>query len=197
MNVKALAIYGSPRKGGNTDLLLNETVKGMKKAGAQVEEIFLREMNFSPCLEIYGCEKDGRCVIKDDMEMVYPKLRELDCLVLASPIFFYAVSAHTKAFIDRCQCFWVGKYLLKKPIAKGKIRKGAFIAVGGSKGQKIFDGPLLTIKYLFDVLDCELFKTLLYKEIDKKGDILKHPTALSDAYLLGKELIGSLAPTSV
>jgi multimeric flavodoxin WrbA len=190
--IKALAIYGSPRKGGNTDLLLNETVKGMKEAGAQVDEIFLREMKFSPCLELYACENDGRCAIKDDMEKVYPKLIEMDCLALASPIFFYAVSAHTKAFIDRCQCFWTGKYLLKKPIAGGKKRKGAFIAVGGSKGQKIFDGPLLTIKYLFDVLDCELFKTLLYREVDRKGDILDHPTALKDAYLLGKELIGSL-----
>jgi len=191
--IKALAIYGSPRKGGNTDLLLNETVKGMKEAGAQVDEIFLREMKFSPCLELYACENDGRCAIKDDMEKVYPKLIEMDCFALASPIFFYAVSAHTKAFIDRCQCFWTGKYLLKKPIAGGKKRKGAFIAVGGSKGQKIFDGPLLTIKYLFDVLDCELFKTLLYREVDRKGDILDHPTALKDAYLLGKELIGSLS----
>ncbi|HUT84075.1 MAG TPA: flavodoxin family protein [Thermodesulfobacteriota bacterium] len=196
MIIKALAIYGSPRKGGNTDLLLNETVKGMKEAGAQVDEIFLREMKFSPCLELYACENDGRCAIKDDMEKVYPKLIEMDCLALASPIFFYAVSAHTKAFIDRCQCFWTGKYLLKKPIAGGKKRKGVFIAVGGSKGQKIFDGPLLTIKYLFDVLDCELFKTLLYREVDRKGDILDHPTALSDAYLLGKELIASLALTS-
>jgi multimeric flavodoxin WrbA len=194
VNVKAVAIYGSPRRGGNTDLLLHETVKGMREAGAEVEEIFLREMRFSPCLEIYGCEKDGRCVIKDDMETVYPKLRELDCLVLASPIFFYAVSAHTKAFIDRCQCFWVGKYLLKKPITQGKMRRGVFIAVGGSKGQKIFDGPLLTIKYLFDVLDCELFKTLLYRQIDKKGDIVNHPGALNDAYELGKGLIASLAP---
>lgn len=189
MNIKALVIYGSPRKGGNTDLLLYETVKGMREAGAQVEEIFLRELNFSPCLENYGCKKCGRCDIRDDMDTVYPKLIEMDCFVLASPIFFYAVSAYTKAFIDRCQCFWAAKYLLKEPIAGGRKRKGAFIAVGGSKGQKIFDGPLLTIKYLFDVLDCELFKTLLYRQIDKKGDILKHPSALRDAYEAGKELI--------
>jgi multimeric flavodoxin WrbA len=193
VNIKALAIYGSPRKGGNTDLLLNETVKGMREAGAEVDEIFLREMTFSPCLENYGCEKNGQCTLKDDMEVVYPKLIDMDCFVLASPIFFYAVSAHTKAFIDRCQCFWACKYLLKKPIAGGRKRKGVFIAVGGSKGQKIFDGPLLTIKYLFDVLDCELFKTLLYREVDKQGDIRKHPTALSDAYLLGKELISSIS----
>jgi multimeric flavodoxin WrbA len=190
--VKALAIYGSPRKGGNTDLLLNETVRGMIGAGAEVEEIFLRDLQFSPCLEIYGCEKDGRCVLKDDMEKVYPRLIGMDCLAIASPVFFYAVSAHTKAFIDRCQCFWAGKYLLKKPIAQGRMRKAVFIAVGGSKGEKIFDGPLLTIKYLFNVLDCELFKTLLYRQIDRKGDIAHHPSALKDAYELGKELITSL-----
>jgi multimeric flavodoxin WrbA len=192
VNGRTVAVYGSPRKGGNTDLLLQEMVKGMKEAGAQVDEIFLREMKFSPCLELYACENDGRCAIKDDMEKVYPKLIEMDFLALASPIFFYAVSAYTKAFIDRCQCFWACKYLLKKPIACGRMRKGIFISVGGTKGQKIFDGPLLTIKYLFDVLDCELFKTLLYREVDKKGDILHHPTALKDAYLLGNELIASL-----
>ena len=195
MRFRALAIYGSPRNGGNTDLLLRESVKGMHDAGAEVEELFLREMKFSPCLEIYGCERDGRCVIKDDMEKVYPKLIEMDCLAFASPIFFYAVSAHAKAFIDRCQCFWAGKYLLKKPIAGGRKRKGLFIAVGGSRGEKIFEGPLLTIKYLFDVLDCTIDKTLLYREIDKKGDILNHPTALKEAYEAGKELILSLKPT--
>jgi len=189
LNVEALAIYGSPRRGGNTDILLNEMVKGMRETGTEVEEVFLSEMKFSPCMENYECEKDGRCVIKDDMQKIYPKLITMDCLAIASPIFFYAVSAHTKAFIDRCQCFWARKYLLKKPIAQGKMRKGVFIAVGGSKGEKIFDGPLLTIKYLFDVLDCQLSKTLLYRQVDKKGDILKHPTALRDAYLLGKELI--------
>lgn len=196
MILKALAIFGSPRTDGNTDLLLKEAVRGMKEAGTKVDEIFLRDLKISPCLEDYTCAKCGVCDLRDDMDLIYPKLIEMDLFALASPVFFYAVSAHTKAFVDRCQCFWSSKYLLKKPIAGGKMRRGIFISVGGSRGVKIFDGPLLTIRYLFDVLDCELYKTLLYRQIDKKGEILHHPTALSEAYELGKGLIAAASPPS-
>ncbi len=188
--MKVLGIHGSPRRGGNTELLLRELLRGCKDAGAEVEEIFLRELKISPCLEIYACKKDGQCPINDDMKALYLKLTETDALAVASPIFFYAVSAHLKAFIDRCQALWARKYLLRQPIAPGKPeRRGVFLAVGGSKGSKVFDGPLLTMKYFFDALDMAFYRFLLFKEIDAKGEILEHPTALVEAYGLGKELV--------
>jgi len=188
--MKVLGIYGSPRKGGNTDLLLKEFLRGCREAGAEVEEVFLRNLKISPCLEIYACRQDGKCPIHDDMQPLYGKLAEADAVALASPIFFYAVSAHVKAVIDRCQAMWAKKYLLKQPIAPGKPhRKGVLLAVGGSKGGKIFDGPLLTMKYFFDALDITFYRSLLFKEIDAKGEILEHPTALAEAYALGKELV--------
>jgi len=101
MNI--IAIYGSPRKNGNTDLLLKQAVKGAGEAGAQVEEIFLRDLKISPCLEIYGCKSTGRCVIKDDFLKLQDLMLASDGIMLASPIFFYTVSAHTKIFMDRCQ----------------------------------------------------------------------------------------------
>jgi multimeric flavodoxin WrbA len=189
--MKVLGIYGSPRKGGNTELLLRELLRGCRGVGAEVEEVFLRDLKITPCLEIYACRKDGKCPIHDDMESLYPKLVEADLLALASPIFFYAVSAHVKAFIDRCQAMWARKYLLNQAIAPGRPqRKGVFLAVGGSKGSKIFDGPLLTMKYFFDSLDISFYRSLLFKEIDGKGEILEHPTALAEAFALGKELAG-------
>jgi multimeric flavodoxin WrbA len=185
-----LGIYGSPRREGNTELLLKRLLQGCRDAGAETEEIFLRDLKISPCLEIYACKKDGQCPIADDMQPLYLKFVETDALALASPVFFYAVSAHTKAFIDRCQAMWARKYLLKQPIALGKPhRKGVFLSVGGSKGNKVFDGPLLTMKYFFDALDMNFYRSLLYPNIDAKGDILKHPTALAEAYALGKELV--------
>lgn len=188
--MKVLGIYGSPRRGGNTELLLKELLRGCREAGAEVEEVFLRDLKISPCLEIYACKKDGRCPIKDDMQSLYEILIEADALALASPVFFYAVSAHTKAFIDRCQAMWAKKYLLKQPISPGKPqRKGVFLSVGGSKGSKVFDGPLLTMKYFYDALDVTLYRSLLYQNIDAKGDILQHPTAMAEAYALGKELV--------
>jgi multimeric flavodoxin WrbA len=152
---------------------------------------FLRQLKISPCLEIYSCKKEGKCPIPDDMQPLYDKLAEADAVALASPIFFYAVSAHTKAFIDRCQALWAKKYLLKQPISPNKPhRRGVFLAVGGSRGNKVFDGPLLTMKYFFDALDMIFYKSLLYQKIDEKGEIIKHPTALTEAYALGKELVG-------
>ena len=188
--MQVLGIYGSPRRGGNTELLLQELLRGCKDAGAETEEVFLRDLKISPCLEIYACKKDGQCPIPDDMQSLYPRLVEVDVLALASPIFFYAVSAHAKAFIDRCQALWARKYLLKQPISPGKPRRrGVFLSVGGSKGSKVFDGPLLTAKYFFDALDMTFYRSLLFQRIDAKGDIIKHPTAMAEAYALGRELV--------
>ena len=189
-----LAIYGSPRRNGNTSLLLKKAVQGAIEAGAEVEEIFLRDLNMSPCLEIYTCKKTGRCVIQDDFQKVYDKLLECHGLILASPIFFYAVSAHTKIFMDRCQSLWAKKYCLEKVPAEkpGASRKGLFISAGATKGKKLFDGTLLSIHYFFEALDMELWKSLLYRGLDLKGDVLKHPEYLEEAYCAGKELFQAI-----
>jgi multimeric flavodoxin WrbA len=188
--IKIVAVYGSPRRNGNTSLLLKKAVQGARKAGAEVEEIALRDLKISPCLEIYGCKKTGRCVIEDDFHRVLDQLQACQGLILASPIFFYAVSAHTKMLIDRCQSLWVKKYWIDKTPYGGwdAKRKGLFISVGATKGKKLFDGALLTIKYFFDVLDMELWKALLHRGLDFEGDVLKHPEYLEEAYAEGKSL---------
>ena len=185
---KIVAIYGSPRRNGNTAALLRHAVQGARDSNARVEEIVLRDLKISPCLEIYGCKKTGECAIKDDFQKVRNQILASQGLILTSPIFFYAVSAHTKILMDRFQSLWVKKYWIDKTIKnQGTIkRKGLFIAVGATKGKKLFDGSLLTIRYFFDVLDMELFRSLLYRGLDFEGDVFKHPEYLEDAYLAGK-----------
>jgi len=192
--VKILAIYGSPRRKGNTTLLLKNAVKGAIEAGAEVEEIILRDLKMSPCLEIYGCKETGRCVIKDDFQQVYDKLLSCQGLMLASPIFFYTVSAHTKILMDRCQSLWVKKYWLKKNTIESPkfTRKGLFISVGATKGKRLFDGTLLSIRYFFEILDMELWRSLLYRSLDLEGDILGHPEYLLEAHRSGKELVQAI-----
>ena len=192
--MRIVAIYGSPRQDGNTSVLLKEAVKGAKKEGAQVEEFVLRNLNMSPCLEIYACKDTGRCIIKDDFQMIYDRLLECEGLMLASPIFFYTVSAHTKIFMDRCQSFWTKKYWIEKvPFTEKRVRgKGLFICVGATNGKKLFDGTLLTVKYFFDALDMEVFRTLLYRGLDFKGDVLKHPRYVEEAFHAGKELVHAI-----
>ncbi|MGD9210932.1 MAG: flavodoxin family protein [Desulfobacteraceae bacterium] len=189
-----IAIYGSPRRKGNTSRLLQKAVEGARSKGAHVTEVILRDMKISPCLEIYGCKKDGHCVIQDDFQSIIKKILSSDGIMLASPIFFYTVSAHTKIFMDRCQSLWVKKYWIDGVHPRNWIsrRKGLFISVGATRGKKLFDGALLTVRYFFDVLDTELQKTLMFRELDFIDDVLKHPEMLHAAFLAGKQLTQSL-----
>jgi multimeric flavodoxin WrbA len=185
-----VALYGSPRRGGNTAVLLEAAVAGARAAGADVTEIYLRDLKISPCLEIYQCIKTGECAIKDEFPGVLAQLKQARGIMLASPIFFYTVSAHTKIFMDRCQSLWVNKYWREKPPCGGRQekRKGLFISVGATSGKRLFDGALLTVKYFFDVLDAGLTATLLYRNLDHKGEVLKHPDYLEAAKAAGADL---------
>lgn len=188
MNV--LGIFGSPRRGGNTEVLLEETLRGAETEGAKVERLYLSDFTITPCKECHGCDATGNCVILDDMAKIYPKLLEADVVILASPIFFYGVTAWTKALIDRSQALWSRKYLLKDPSLgkEGRKRKGFFISVGATKGPRVFEGAILTAKYFFDVFNADYAGELVFRGVEAKGDILKHPEALQRAFEAGRRL---------
>jgi len=182
------AIYGSPRREGNTATLLKRAVDGATDAGAVVDEIVLRDYNISPCLEIYGCKNAGECVIKDDFQEVRDRVLACKGLMIATPIFFYTVSAHVKMFMDRCQSLWVKKYWIDEtPFNQWTpLRKGLLISVGATTGKKLFDGTLLTMKYFFDVLDMKLWDSLLVRGLDLAEDVLAHPEYMDAAYAQGQ-----------
>ena len=115
-----------------------------------------------------------------------PSSSSADAIIVASPIFFYALSAQLKALIDRCQALWARKYVLKN--LNVPLRKGAFIAVGATRGEKLFEGPRLTVRYFFKAINVEYADELLIRGVDKRGEIKEHPTALADAFELGKRL---------
>ena len=186
--MRVLGIMGSPRIKGNTDLLLDETLKGAHSQEAEVEKIIVDKLKIAPCREYYGCLRDGNCVIRDDMDDIYPKLLSADAIIVASPMFFYGLSSQLKALIDRCQALWAKKYILKQDISDLN-RKGAFIAVGATRGKQLFDGSILTVKYFFKAISVNYVDELLVRGVDKKGEIKEHPTALSDAFELGKKLV--------
>ena len=185
--MKVLGIMGSPRIKGNTDLLLEEALKGAQRQGAAVEKILADKLQITPCKEYYACLKDGNCVIRDGMDDVYAKLLAADAVIIASPMFFYTISAQLMVLISRCQALWARKYVLKNMDIPPK--KGAFIAVGATRGAKLFDGPRLTIKYFFQAINTQYTDELLIRGVDKKGEIKEHPTALTEAYELGKRLV--------
>jgi len=109
-------------------------------------------------------------------------------VIIASPMFFYGLSAQAKALIDRCQALWARKHILKQSLPDGG-RKGAFIAVGATKGKRLFEGPIFTVKYFFEAIGVEYAGELLIRGVDARGEIKGHPTALTEAFELGKKLV--------
>lgn len=192
-----VAVYGSPRRKGNTATLLRRSVQGARDEGAEVEEVVLRDLNMSPCLEIYACRETGRCAIQDDFQGLYDRFLACRGVMLASPMFFYTVSAHTKIMMDRCQSLWVKRYWLDKKAfgSPSAGRKGLFISVGATRGKRLFDGTLLTVRYFFDALDMVLWRSLLYRGLDFQGDVDGYPEYLNDAYQAGRDLALELQRT--
>ena len=188
-NMTVLGIMGSPRRESNTEMLLDKALGGAREAGAEVEKVLVSKLKISPCLEIYACRKDGNCAIKDDMQLLYKKLLEADHVIFASPMFFYGVTSQAKAAIDRCQALWVRKHVLGMGKEDRRERRGVFISVGATRGTKLFDGAVLTVKYFFDAIGVKYSGDLLVKGIDNKAQIKEHPTALEDAFRLGQELV--------
>jgi len=191
--MKITAIYGSPRKNGNTDLLLDAFLNEFENLDQEINKFYLRKMSITPCIECEKCYTTGKCVLNDDMQKLYPLFKDSDIVVLSSPVFFYGLNALAKAMVDRTQCCWAEKYLLKedKPDSNVPKAKGIFLTVGGARGKRNFEGILLTTKYFFDALDIDFTDHLLFKEVDQKGEINNHPTALIDARNLAKELLNT------
>ena len=185
--MKILGLWGSPRRGGNSEILLNAFLEGAAQGGCDVERIAPRELKISPCLEIYHCFKDGTCPIKDDMLPLYEKLLAADVVALASPIFFYGVSAQAKAMIDRTQALWSRRYILKNDFP-GPERQGVLLCTGATKGKLLFVGARLTAKYFFDAINVSYAAEILVRGVDEKGAIRQEPEILTAATDLGRRL---------
>jgi multimeric flavodoxin WrbA len=188
--MKIIAFLGSPRENGNTELLLKEAIRAIEDSGFQVHVFNLNSMSISPCQSCGGCEDTGICVFEDNMAQIHAAIREADRIILASPIYFFGVSAQAKIMIDRCQCFWCEKYLLKRQIPEGPYgRKGLLLLIGGQKREIGIQCAEATAKAFFRTVSVPEHETLGYLSVDAKGAIVNHPTALSDAYRAGKKLV--------
>ncbi|HHT9139388.1 MAG TPA: flavodoxin family protein [Candidatus Tripitaka californicus] len=170
---KLLAIAGSPRRGGNTDLLLQEALRAANQAGVDTLLLRVSELKISPCTACGACWKSGECVQQDDMQTVYAHLLDSHYIVIASPLYFMGVSAQLKALIDRCQALWARRYMLKKELRNDQVRPGGlFISVAAlNKGDKIFAGSIQTVKALFHVLGVEYKGEILCCGLEEKGAI--------------------------
>jgi multimeric flavodoxin WrbA len=189
MPLNVLGISTSPRRDGNSDLLLRRALSGAEQAGSAVEYLRLCDYRIEGCRECYGCLSHGRCTVQDDYQPILDKMLEADRLIVATPVFFMTVSAQAKLLIDRGQCLWVRQTVLHKPLFEPKRdRRGLILAVGGSRSRKQFECVRQPLESCFKYLEVDCLGSLCINQIDEKGAILKRPDALEEAFRLGHTL---------
>ena len=182
----------------NSDLLLRQALAGAESEGAQVEYVHLSDYNIGPCIECNSCYTTGSCKVADDYQKLLEKMLDTDRLIFATPIFFMSVCAQAKMLIDRGQCLWAHKYVLKKQLINPqRDRRAMVIAVGGSRSKKQFESVRLTMKSYFDSLQMHYMSNLFVNKIDARAAIEKHPSAMKEALRLGKELVSADTPLPV
>ncbi len=184
-----LGLQGSPRKNGNTAIMLSEFLRKAEELGAETMALFVPDLKITPCKECGTCETKGYCPIEDKMQDVYPLLWKADLVIMATPIFFYGPTAQLKALIDRSQALWARKYVFKLDDPGRPWRKGVLLAVGATKGKNLFEGTALTAKYFFDALGASYEGGLTYARVEAPGQIKEHPTALGDIREKAQEIL--------
>nr|MBF0223254.1 flavodoxin family protein [Desulfobulbaceae bacterium] len=185
-----IAFSGSPRKKGNSETLLAAVTQGIELEGGSVETVRICDLHIGPCIACGGCDKTGRCVIDDDMQNIYGKIVTAKNIILASPIYFYGLSAQMKMFVDRMQALWARKQLLA---AQGKWliepdKKGYFISVAATHGPKIFDGSKMCVQYAYDAMGFNYSGELFVRGVDKRADSSSSPEKLERAVAFGRSI---------
>jgi FMN-dependent NADH-azoreductase len=171
---RVLGLSTSPRKGGNTDVMLDSALEGAREAGATVEKIHTPSLNINPCQACNSCFKAGRCVQQDDMQGLYPKLLTFEGIILAAPIFSMNLAAQAKIIIDRLQCLWAKKFVLHKNTVADDVRerrRGLWLSAAGSKQPDIFEPAVPTIRYFFAMLEIKDWDSVTFSNVDEKGAI--------------------------
>jgi len=193
MQQKLLAVYGSPRKGGNTDTLLDCFIEGVEEAEHGVERVYLRDYDFLPCTECNGCRETGRCVIRDELDPLFDKLLECERAVFSYPVFFLGPPAITKAFIDRGQFLWIRKYVLDiNPERRGVKRNAFLLSVGGFAGsEKIFRCNISIFRSFLLVCGLKYSGELVANGIEYKNDVKESVELCRRAREAGRAFVSS------
>lgn len=176
---KVLILSGSPRKGGNSDLLCDEFLRGAREAGNDVEKVFLGSKNIGYCKACYYCKNhDGACAIKDDMAEILDKMQAADVIVMASPVYFYSIDAQMKAVIDRCVARWT----------EMPNKEFYYIMTAAEESDTVMDCTLECFRGFAACLKGAQEKGVIYgKGVYEAGAIQNSPV-MKEAYEMGKQV---------
>jgi len=183
MAKNVLVFKGSPREKGNSSILAEKAAEGAIVAGAEVESYALHHMDIRPCDACDTCQETGVCVLKDDMQLLYPRLLKADAIVIASPIYWFTMNAQTKLFIDR----WYAMNNSQGNALRGK-QFGILLTYGDT--DPYISGAINAIRTFQDMLryiGAEI-SGMVYGTANDIGDIQKQPELMAQAYKLGEKL---------
>lgn len=191
MPKKVIALLGSPLIDGNTARLLNEAIRGVEEAGCEVEKIAVTHLDVAPCMEIFYCRENETCRIGDDMIGIYNKFREMDGLIVATPVMTMGIPGRLKSFIDRFQVFYMAKYHRGKSFVTPERRRGRkmlFLSIAGMNLPTVFEGAKMTARAFGEIIDCPYWDEVLQNDMDTIQDIRTRPEVMEAAYRKGYEL---------
>ncbi len=151
MKKSVLILSGSPRKGGNSDILCDEFAKGAEKSGNSIEKIYLKDHKIGFCQACYACKKTGKCVQKDDMEAILDKMVKADVIVMATPVYFYTMDAQMKVLIDRT----LPRYTEIKS-------KDFYLIATAAAGKKLMERTIDSLRGFLDCLPGAREKGVIY-----------------------------------
>ena len=182
---RVVIVKGSPRENGNSAVLAEKVAEGAKSAGAYVESFYLHSMDIGPCDACDVCHTDpyGGCVVSDDMQLLYPKLLDADAIVIASPVYWFTVSAQTKLFMDRCYALVDGSgYLLR-----GK-KIGIVMTYGDSDPfNSGAVNALRTFQDAYNYVGAQIVD-MVYGSAGAAGEIQENADLMANAYAMGQKL---------
>ena len=184
---KILVLLGSPRKKGNSTTLAKQIVKGAESTGAEVETIYLNGLRIKPCQGCYGCKKkDSKgCIVKDDMQSLYPKITASDALVIATPVYWFNMTAQTKIFLDRCFGLFDGTYTVN-PLLKKRIA----IAMSYGDTDPFKSGCVNALRSFQDAFSYvgARIEGMVYGSAEEPGEIASNAVLMQQAEDLGKKI---------
>jgi multimeric flavodoxin WrbA len=183
MSKHVLVFKGSPREHGNSSTLGNQAAEGAKAVGAEVESFYLHNMDIRPCDACDTCHETGVCVLMDDMQVLYPRLRKADAIIIASPIYWFTMNAQTKLFIDR----WYALESSQGNALKGK-QFGIILTYGDTDPYN--SGAINAIRTFQDMLRYigGNIAGIVYGTANDVGDVQSQPELMERAYKMGEKL---------
>lgn len=186
---KVAIVFGSPRKNSNTQILVNEAIKGLDEKGIEHEIFYLNDLNIKGCQACYYCKRENttKCAVTDDMQRVYKAMEESDGLIVAAPIYFCEVSAQTRLFVDRLFPYY--DMHLQSAFPQGKPI--SFIITQNQPNRHLFERHIEDFKMVISMLGYERKKDLLVENVDKgyKPMVTERSDIMEKAYKIGLELL--------